>query len=258
MARLRRPAASRIRKAMRRSTSISSSISATAQTIRYSDARRFGLMDLVPADGLASYATVQGPRGRAARLELHAGMARRKAQGQGDLDQGGADRSEADRGDRQHLCLRGAIPRRHLAAEARRLACHQNRQADGEKTKALVAGIKAVLEDAIQAGGSSLRDYKRADGSLGEFQHRFKVYGREGKPCAKKRLRRNRTPHRPGRTVDFLLSNLSTLGDLCHMFECLHHPGAAGCAERRTAPMTPSSSRPRARSGSSRSTARMR
>ena len=44
-------------------------------------------------------------------------------------------------------------------------------------------GIKAVLDDAIQAGGSSFRDDKQADGSLGEFQHRFKVYGREGRPC---------------------------------------------------------------------------
>jgi len=54
------------------------------------------------------------------------------------------------------------------------------------KTSALVAAIKAVLEDAIKAGGSSLRDYKRADGSLGDFQHRFKVYGREGKKCLTK------------------------------------------------------------------------
>jgi formamidopyrimidine-DNA glycosylase len=53
------------------------------------------------------------------------------------------------------------------------------------KTKALVAAIKAVLEEAIRAGGSSLRDYKRADGTLGEFQHRFKIYDREGKPCSR-------------------------------------------------------------------------
>ena len=59
----------------------------------------------------------------------------------------------------------------------------------GKPTKqieALVAAIKAVLEGAIKAGGSSLRDYRRADGELGEFQHRFKVYGREGKPCSRK------------------------------------------------------------------------
>ena len=45
--------------------------------------------------------------------------------------------------------------------------------------------IRAVLTAAIEAGGSTLRDYKQADGSLGYFQHRFAVYGREGAPCLK-------------------------------------------------------------------------
>jgi len=49
---------------------------------------------------------------------------------------------------------------------------------------ALAEAIKAVLKAAIAAGGSSLRDYKKADGNLGEFQHRFQVYDREGAPCA--------------------------------------------------------------------------
>lgn len=49
----------------------------------------------------------------------------------------------------------------------------------------LVAAIKAVLRDAIAAGGSSLRDHKRVDGELGNFQHRFAVYDRAGKQCAK-------------------------------------------------------------------------
>ena len=48
---------------------------------------------------------------------------------------------------------------------------------------ALVDAIKAVLHDAIKAGGSSLRDHRRADGSLGDFQHNFQVYDREGAPC---------------------------------------------------------------------------
>jgi formamidopyrimidine-DNA glycosylase len=48
---------------------------------------------------------------------------------------------------------------------------------------ALVPHIKAVLREAIKAGGSSLRDHKRTDGELGYFQHRFAAYGREGKPC---------------------------------------------------------------------------
>ena len=40
-----------------------------------------------------------------------------------------------------------------------------------------------MLADAIAAGGSSLRDYRRADGELGYFQHAFAVYGRAGAPC---------------------------------------------------------------------------
>jgi formamidopyrimidine-DNA glycosylase len=49
----------------------------------------------------------------------------------------------------------------------------------------LASEIKAVLTDAIRAGGSTLRDYKRADGTSGLFQNEFAVYGREGRPCAK-------------------------------------------------------------------------
>jgi formamidopyrimidine-DNA glycosylase len=47
----------------------------------------------------------------------------------------------------------------------------------------LVAAIREVLGEAIEAGGSSLRDYARPDGELGYFSKRFDVYGREGKPC---------------------------------------------------------------------------
>ncbi len=48
---------------------------------------------------------------------------------------------------------------------------------------ALAPVIRAVLDEAIIAGGSSLKDYRRADGELGYFQHSFDVYGREGAPC---------------------------------------------------------------------------
>ncbi|MFI4966477.1 MAG: bifunctional DNA-formamidopyrimidine glycosylase/DNA-(apurinic or apyrimidinic site) lyase [Caulobacterales bacterium] len=47
----------------------------------------------------------------------------------------------------------------------------------------LVGEIRAVLTEAIAAGGSTLRDYAQADGALGYFQHRFRAYGREGEPC---------------------------------------------------------------------------
>lgn len=48
---------------------------------------------------------------------------------------------------------------------------------------ALVPIIREVLTDAIAAGGSSLKDYRQADGELGYFQHSFDVYGREGEAC---------------------------------------------------------------------------
>jgi formamidopyrimidine-DNA glycosylase len=52
-----------------------------------------------------------------------------------------------------------------------------------DRAERLVEGIKAVLNDAIKAGGSSLRDHKRTDGDLGLFQHHFRVYDREGEKC---------------------------------------------------------------------------
>ncbi len=52
-----------------------------------------------------------------------------------------------------------------------------------QQAAALVPLIRAVLVEAIEAGGSSLRDYRQADGELGYFQHTFRVYDREGQPC---------------------------------------------------------------------------
>ncbi|TIT94262.1 MAG: Fpg/Nei family DNA glycosylase [Mesorhizobium sp.] len=54
-----------------------------------------------------------------------------------------------------------------------------------EQCERLAAAIRSVIADAIAAGGSSLRDYVQADGSLGYFQHSFAVYDREGEPCPK-------------------------------------------------------------------------
>ena len=154
-------------------------------TIRYSDARRFGLMDLVRADRLASHALFKGlgveplsssftPEWLAAKLKGKATSIKAAL-----VDQ----RLIAGLGN-IYACealFRARISPKRLAGT---LATKTGKPT--EKTKALVDSVKAVLEDAIRAGGSSLRDYKRADGSLGEFQLRFKVYGREGKPCARK------------------------------------------------------------------------
>jgi formamidopyrimidine-DNA glycosylase len=154
-------------------------------TIRYSDARRFGLMDLVHEDRLASYALFKGlgveplsssftPEWLAAKLKgkktsIKAALVdQRLIAGLGNI----------------YVCE--ALFRARISPKTLAGALATKTDKPTVKTKALVEAVKAVLEDAIRAGGSSLRDYKRADGSLGEFQHRFKVYGREGKPCARK------------------------------------------------------------------------
>jgi formamidopyrimidine-DNA glycosylase len=54
-----------------------------------------------------------------------------------------------------------------------------------EAADKLAANIRAVLGEAVESGGSSLRDHRQADGSLGYFQHHFAVYDREGAACAK-------------------------------------------------------------------------
>lgn len=61
----------------------------------------------------------------------------------------------------------------------RRLA----RNVGAARAERLAAAVKAVLNEAIEAGGSSLRDHAATDGTLGYFQHGFRVYGREGEPC---------------------------------------------------------------------------
>ncbi|MFZ1728011.1 MAG: bifunctional DNA-formamidopyrimidine glycosylase/DNA-(apurinic or apyrimidinic site) lyase [Albidovulum sp.] len=57
-------------------------------------------------------------------------------------------------------------------------------QISAKRISSLVPIIRDVLQEAISAGGSSLRDYRQADGELGYFQHRFQVYDHEGDTCA--------------------------------------------------------------------------
>lgn len=59
----------------------------------------------------------------------------------------------------------------------------RTRNISAARIAALVPVIRQVLEEAIDAGGSSLKDFRQADGELGYFQHSFDVYGREGQPC---------------------------------------------------------------------------
>jgi len=71
-----------------------------------------------------------------------------------------------------------------------------------KRVASLVPIIREVLQEAIDAGGSSLRDYRQADGELGYFQHQFKVYDQEDKPC--------RTPDCGGKIRRIVQSGRST------------------------------------------------
>ena len=74
------------------------------------------------------------------------------------------------------------------------------------RVNSLVPIIRDVLREAIEAGGSSLKDYKQADGELGYFQHAFQVYDREGQPCQK--------PECGGQVRRFVQSGRSTFACL--------------------------------------------
>jgi len=52
-----------------------------------------------------------------------------------------------------------------------------------ERAEQLVEAVRAVLNDAIKQGGSSLRDHRQTSGELGYFQHHFRVYDARGSPC---------------------------------------------------------------------------
>jgi formamidopyrimidine-DNA glycosylase len=153
--------------------------------VRYSDARRFGYMDLIPNKALSEHALFKGlgvePLSPAFTPEWLAWRLKGKATS---IKAALVDQKLIAGLGNIYACealFRAGISPMKLAGT---LATKSGKPTP--KTKALVAAVQAVLEDAIKAGGSSLRDYKRADGRLGRFQHRFKVYGREGKPCSRK------------------------------------------------------------------------
>jgi len=154
-------------------------------SVRYSDARRFGYMDLIPTKGLDQHALFKG-------LGIEPLSPGFTAEWLAQRLKGKATWIKAALVDQRLIAGLGNIYASEALYRARisplKLAGSLVTKS-GKPTKqieALVAAIKAVLEGAIKAGGSSLRDYRRADGELGEFQHRFKVYGREGKPCSRK------------------------------------------------------------------------
>ena len=76
-----------------------------------------------------------------------------------------------------------ALHRAHLSPKRQASTIATRGGAATARALALADAIKAVLNDAIRAGGSSLRDHRQTDGDLGYFQHSFRVYDRAGTKC---------------------------------------------------------------------------
>jgi formamidopyrimidine-DNA glycosylase len=144
--------------------------------IRFNDPRRFGLLDYVKRDEAAQHPLLAGLGPEPLEAEFNGSYLATTLAGKMTpiksalLDQ----RIVAGLGN-IYVCealFRAGISPRRLAASVGR------RRADR-----LVTGVRSVLTEAIEAGGSSLRDYVQADGELGYFQHHWAVYGHEGDPC---------------------------------------------------------------------------
>lgn len=146
--------------------------------ITYADPRRFGFMDLVPAGELASSAHFARMGPEPLSDELTADTLRLRLAGKSAplkaalLDQ----RVVAGLG---NIYVCEALYRAGLSP--RRMA----RTVGPARAEKLVRAIKDVLQEAVEAGGSTLRDFAATDGAMGYFQHRFDVYDRAGEACRK-------------------------------------------------------------------------
>ena len=175
----------------------------------FNDPRRFGFMKIVARERDRPRAPAQGPRSGAARQRIRRGDAGARLRRQEDVAEGGAARSARRRRPRQYLRLRGAASRASVAAALGLDACDPQR-APTDHARRLVSAIRAVLNDAIQAGGSSLRDHRQTNGELGYFQHRFGSMTARGKSARRRSARAHQALHAE-RPLDLLVPGLSEM-----------------------------------------------
>ena len=153
--------------------------------ITYNDPRRFGFMLLEPRADLAGHKLFRDIGVEPLGNELDGALLARLFAGRSaPLKAALLDQSLIAGLGNIYVCealhRSGLSPRRAAGTLAKR---------DGtptERADLLASTIRDVLGEALDAGGSSLRDHRQTDGSLGYFQHRFRVYDREGEPCPRK------------------------------------------------------------------------
>ena len=98
-----------------------------------------------------------------------------------------------------------------VAATGRGIDRQPARQDRRRRADRLAEALRSVIAEAIEAGGSSLRDHIQTDGSLGYFQHRFKVYDREGEPCPRRECSGAIARIVQSRPLDLLLPGLPAM-----------------------------------------------
>jgi formamidopyrimidine-DNA glycosylase len=151
-------------------------------TITFNDPRRFGFMMLMPRDDLMRHPSIASlgpePLGNAfGPKTLAFACAGKKTSLKAALSD---QRVVAGLG---NIYVCEALHRARLSPKRGASTIADRKGGPTPRAAALTDAVKTVLEDAIEAGGSSLRDHRQTDGELGYFQHRFRVYDREGKPC---------------------------------------------------------------------------
>jgi len=150
--------------------------------LTYNDPRRFGFMDLVHTDELSAHRLFHALGPEPLGNSFNARHLARMATGRKTdlkaflLDQ----RTLAGLG---NIYVCEALYRARLSPRRSASTLVTKRNTPAKRTDVLVPAIRDVLNEAIVAGGSSLKDFKKPDGALGYFQHAFDVYGREGRKC---------------------------------------------------------------------------
>jgi formamidopyrimidine-DNA glycosylase len=150
--------------------------------VTFNDPRRFGSMKIVPRTKLDDEPLLNALGPEPLGNEFDAAMLARACAGKKtSLKAALLDQTVVAGLGNIYVCE--ALFRAHLSPKRQASTVADRAGRPNDRARALVDAIKAVLNDAIGAGGSSLRDHRRADGSLGDFQHNFLVYDREGQPC---------------------------------------------------------------------------
>ncbi len=156
--------------------------------ITYNDPRRFGFMDLAATAALDTHPRLRGLGDEPLAPDFDAILlARRLSNSRTSLKAALLDQKRIAGLGNIYVCE--ALFRARLSPSRTASILADAVGAPTRAAAALADAIRAVLQEAIEAGGSTLRDHRLADGGKGYFQHAFAVYDREGLPCPRPRCR---------------------------------------------------------------------